>query len=185
MALFASGTSEWDKFPEPPVRPELSRESCLSPSGLRAFLRLSRANTDDVLKQRINALLRDDTQSKETICHGLSQDFLMASWKQRLETIEYCGRFSEELLKDVQSNEDQDLKDKLVDLRVNPYAQIDFDELKEQKFAQVDALKAWVSNERTIEDIVQSRSTAIMNERCGELSGWKAKFQQWSTSIQK
>lgn len=173
--------SKDDAFPSPPQLPELSKDVCLNPKGLRAFLKLSRASTDDVIKQRINSLLNDKKHSKADICDSFASSILYKSWNDRLSAIEYCDQQSVTLEKSIESNQEQELQEKYVDPRIDPYAAGEFKELKESKYRQLRVLQNWVQNEKTIENIVQERSIEILSDNCG-VAGWNEKFKQWSAS---
>lgn len=174
--------SKEDAFPDSPQVPELSKEVCLNPKGLRAFLKLSRANTDDVIKQRINSLLNDKKHPREEICTQFSESILYKSWKERLSVIEFCDKESVSLEKSIESNQEPELQEKYVDPRIDPYAAREFNELKNSKYIQLRELQNWVKNEKLVEDIVQNRSTEILSDNCG-VSNWKQNFNDWSSSL--
>lgn len=170
-----------DEFPESPEVPQLSKETCLNPKGLRAFLKLSRANTDDVIKQRLNSLLNDKQHAKTDICQSFADSILYKGWNDRLAAIEFCDREAVTLKTAIESNQESELQEKYVDPRIDPYAASEFKELKESKYRQLSELQNWVKNEKLIEDIVQSRSIGILTDNCG-MSNWNEKFKQWSAS---
>ncbi|CCH45347.1 hypothetical protein BN7_4929 [Wickerhamomyces ciferrii] len=170
-----------DGFPQAPILPELSRDVCLNPKGLRSFLQLSRANTDDVVKQRLNSLLNSGKRPKEELCEEFTHGIMYKSWKDRLSAIEYCNGQSVELEREIESHQEAELQGKDIDPRIDPYAAADFQELKNSKYNQLRQLQNWVKNEKLIEDIVQNRSTGILNDVCVS-SRLANQFQDWSAS---
>lgn len=174
--------SNEDAFPESPRVPDLSRGACLNPKGLRAFLKLSRANTDDVIKQRLNSLLNDMKHTKADICNNFTDSILFQSWRDRLGAIEFCDKESVNLEKAIESNQEPELQEKYVDPRIDPYAAREFKELKESKYKQLKELQHWVHNEKLVEDIIQSRSVEILSDNCG-MSDWTQQFKDWTNSL--
>lgn len=144
------------------VKPPLSRQSCVSTKTLRAFLKKSRLYADDTLKEKIN--------SKNGACTEIVNTILVPSWKDRLEIIDYCNNEATTLSNELKENQ-QELQEKQeFNLRVNPYAQEDFENLQNEKYEELNRLRNWVSNETMIERIIIGRSLNSLADSCFNFS---------------
>ncbi|KAH3679968.1 hypothetical protein WICMUC_000711 [Wickerhamomyces mucosus] len=168
MSLWNDKT-DVNAYPDSPQEPDLlNLDVCLSSKGLREFLNLSRHNTDDVIKQRLNSRLNDRNYSKSEVCKDFIDTIVIKNWTTRLKVIKFCS-YQSELLESQLKREEEPNSTGLgeVDLRVDPYAIKDLESIKEEKYRQLSSLKNWVANEREIERIVQNRSLEVLQDTCG------------------
>ncbi|KAI0464725.1 hypothetical protein LJB42_002348 [Komagataella kurtzmanii] len=170
----------WSKNAEPIIEPQtvrihsLSRDACLTPKGVRSFLKLSRLSTDDVLKQQLNNKLNhhESTYSnrkkeKSSICNVFFESSILPAWEARSNAIEFCHKEAVKFRQEIKSEESQiNRRNELVDTRIDPYALRDLQQELEEKYLQVDQLLNWVNNEKTIEQIVRSRSIGMLQDTC-------------------
>lgn len=151
----------------------LTPESCLNSSRVRDFLRLSRMNSDDTIRQHINRL------NNNFECDEYFKTEITPHWKARASLIGYCTKYASELRSKtekavaVTSNlEDSDV----YDLRKDPYAIRNVMERIDDQFANCDSIDNWTSNEKTVEKIVRSQTIDILNEKC-YYGNWIQKFK--------
>ncbi|CDK25230.1 unnamed protein product [Kuraishia capsulata CBS 1993] len=169
-ALEAEGSSH-----TPPVAPSASKETCLSPKGVRSFLNLSRLATDDVIRQRLNGLLQNTHNlsghgkeaNKNALCKSFINDLLLPSWKARLQAIEYCSSVEREMRLEIEASHREVSNKKLVEPKLDPYAARDALEEVNQQFEGVDRFRGWLENESQVETIVRNRTIGIMQDSCG------------------
>lgn len=151
----------------------LNREACVSPKGVRSFLKLSRLATDDVLQQKLNNLLNHhesgflSRKNPQAQCDQFIKEQIYPIWDARVKSIKFCGKEVAEMRAEIDETQlrIQHIK-KTVDLRTNPYAAQDLQEELELKYADVIQLESWVKNEREIEKIIQQRSLGVFADIC-------------------
>lgn len=110
----------WSKNAEPiiesqPVRlHSLSRDACITPKGVRSFLKLSRLSTDDVLKQQLNNKLNhhestysNHRKEKSSICNEFIESSILPAWEARSNAIEFCHKEAVNFRQEIKSEENQ------------------------------------------------------------------------------
>ncbi|GMM34351.1 Mix23 protein [Saccharomycopsis crataegensis] len=146
------------------TKPELSRSSCFSSQSIRSFLKKSRLYADDTLREKLNSQRRNDRNG----CSNVINTILIPAWSDRLEMIQYCDEQAKKVKKEI---DDYNIHDEAkqhpeFNLRVNPYAEEDFEDLKNKRYESVYRLQNWVQNEIVVEKIVVGKSLEILNDRC-------------------
>lgn len=140
--------------------PLLTRELCFSSKQLRSFLKRSRLFSDDHLVERLN--------SAKNSCDTVAKTILLPAWNERETVLRFCWEEAEKSRKIIDRSLSEESTKPEFDLRTNPYAEQDFENLKLEKYQAVTALENWVKNERGVEKIVRDRSMEIFSERCGK-----------------
>lgn len=137
-----------------------SAESCSNSSRIRDFLRFSRSNSDDIIRQSLNRLdtnLQCDKYFKETI---------IPQWNARSSLIDYCSSYSAELRAKTENSASLTDPNTEYDLRKDPYALRDNTEKINQQFAECLNIDNWVNNENTVESIVREQTISTLNQKC-------------------
>ncbi len=157
------------EIPIPPKTPA----SCYSPHGVRAFLRLSRSYTDDVISQKLNALLdnrshRDkllELASSKDLPSAFTEKFLFPAWRTRDDLISYCDGIAK--TKDTSTLDKLEDDDKgPIDPRIDSYGARDYETRRIQKVSEI---QRWVFNETSVEEIVKERTAEVLADKCGDL----------------
>lgn len=150
----------------------LTPEGCISSSRIRAFLRLSRHVTDDLIRPHLNEL-------KKSECSLYFQDEIVPQWKLRGDIIDYCSKYSQDLrdhtsqgrtvenVTTLSYNLDNaaEVTEKF-DLRTDPYAYKTYQKKISEQFAQCDALDSWTQNEAMVEKIIREQTIEVLNDKC-------------------
>jgi hypothetical protein len=163
------------------------------------FLRISRSTIDDSITQNLNALvtparagfdpssttargtqfpIKTDIDPKS--CQAFKDEVLFPSWQVRSDVINYCAGVAtspdpndpESVLRQSESARD---RERIVDERLDPYSARFF-----PREARTESLAILLRNERVVEEIIRSRTWAMVNERCGSsVDGWEEALNQW------
>ncbi|GME72228.1 hypothetical protein B5S31_g2845 [[Candida] boidinii] len=188
-----------------PSFPIVNREACKDSVSIRNFLKLSRSNTDDMIRTRLNNYLNHHEQrksilfklnslnankSKESQCLFFLKTVIYPQWEVRANTINLCYKESENLVKEVENSELVKLSDeeKIKLLRDDPYALKDIQREIDSKYDVVNTMKSWTQNEIGIEEIIKKRSCDITYDIC-DFSKEKIdiikEFNNWVNEITK
>ncbi|KAI0006451.1 putative caffeine-induced death protein Cid2 [Xylariaceae sp. FL0662B] len=171
---------------EPSVQPKLTPQFCFSSIALRDFLRLSRAAIDDSITQNLNALLtparsgfdpsstsvRTPRASTRQIdprsCREFKDKVLFPSWQARSDVLSYCAYVATSPDPDdpetgLREAETEKNRERVVDERLDPYSGRYF-----PREPRTERLAMLLRQERSIENIVRSRTWGLVQERCGD-----------------
>ncbi|KAK5996630.1 Caffeine-induced death 2-like protein [Cladobotryum mycophilum] len=186
---------------QPHNQPKLSPQFCFSFGTLRDFLRLSRSSIDDSITQNLNALVtpaeagfdpastsrRTPRSALEQIdprsCQSFKENVLFPSWKARTEVLNYCGLVAtspdpddpEAAVRELESQKD---RQRVVDERLDPYSGRFF-----PREPRTQTLALLVRQERSVENIIRSRTWEVVQKRCGMSSqGWEVAIDQWQVA---
>ncbi|KAL1988233.1 hypothetical protein VTN96DRAFT_208 [Rasamsonia emersonii] len=178
--------------------PTLSPQFCFDERVLRDFLRLSRASVDDSITQNLNALLTParagfDPSSTATrqataagkrkvdpeACESFKNNVLFPSWQTRSDVLNYCAGVATSpdpedpdlILRQVESARE---RERVVDERLDPYSARFF-----PREPRTESLANLIRNERTIEQIIRSRTWGLVAERCDDSGDWEHAFNRW------
>ncbi|KAL4881573.1 caffeine-induced death protein 2 [Aspergillus karnatakaensis] len=179
--------------------PGLSPQFCFNERLLRDFLNLSRSTIDDSITQNLNALFTPSrsgfdptstairqTDSKAgreidpTACQGFKDNVLFPSWQTRSDVLAYCAGVATSpdpddpdlILRQTESAKD---RERVVDERLDPYSARFF-----PREARTESLANLVRNQRTVEEIIRSRTWGLVSERCGGAAGgWEEALDSW------
>ena len=145
---------------------------------LDALLTPSREGFDpeSISTRQITRSKRESTDPKS--CQKFKNNVLFQSWQSRSDILNYCTGVALDpedpdlLLKVVESTKE---RERLVDERLDPYSGRFF--LRE---ARTESLASLIRNERSVENIVRTRTWGLVSERCGE-SGttWEEALNKW------
>ena len=166
------------------------------------FLRISRGTIDDSITQNLNALLipskagfdprstaerqvqpADNKITDARACDEFRNKVLFPSWQMRSDVLNYCAGVAtsedpddpDTILRQVESAKDME---RLVDERLDPYSARFF-----PREPRTELLANIVRNERAVENIIRSRTMALIKERCGDVGiGWEEALDRWRTS---
>lgn len=162
------------------------------------FLRLSRSTIDDSITQNLNALLtparegfnptstdvrQTGASSRKTLskekCQNFKSNVLFPSWQSRSDVLNYCA-----MVATSPDPEDPDLvtrqvetakeQERIVNERLDPYSSRYF-----PREARTESLANLVRNERSVEQIIRTRTWAIVTDRCGSNGSWEDAFNKW------
>ncbi|KAL1850493.1 hypothetical protein Daus18300_012907 [Diaporthe australafricana] len=184
---------------QPPAKPRLTPQFCLSTATLREFLRTSRSAIDDSITQNLNALvmpaargfdpastsqrvpgLRPREQIGPRSCQNFKDKVLFPTWQARSDVMSYCALVAtspdpgdpEAAVREVEMERN---RDRVVDERLDPYSARYFP--REPRTAQ---LALVLQQERGVENIVRSRTWGLVRERCGDSADdWESSFADW------
>ena len=166
------------------------------------FLRLSRGSIDDSITQNLNALVTpasevfdpSSTSSRQVrapsrrlidpqSCQTFKNKVLFPSWQTRLDVLDYCEGVAtspdpddpDSVLLQVESAR---ARGRVVDERLDPYSGRYF-----PRESRTEMLANLIRNERSIENIIRSRTWALVGERCTDsamtadeaLDEWRAR----------
>ncbi|KAH8428133.1 MIX23 family protein [Aspergillus melleus] len=184
--------------------PTLSPRFCFNEKLLTDFLRLSRTTIDDSISQNLNALftpsqkgfdpsstaVRQTTSDTEksidpAACQGFKENVLFPSWQTRSDVLNYCAGVATSpdpddpdlVLRETESAKD---RERVVDERLDPYSARFF-----PREARTESLANVVRTQRSVEEIVRSRTWGLVSERCGSSSaGWGEELNSWRETRQ-
>ncbi|VVT55124.1 uncharacterized protein SAPINGB_P004439 [Magnusiomyces paraingens] len=144
------------------VKDILSPGACFSPGTLRSFLRLSRKHSDDSL---VTALPRVGS------CAKCISETLFPAWVARDYILEYCDDVARTFAVAASHNaepvsESGTETEKKVDPRFDPYGARDYGKTEAPP---EDAVRAWISSERMVEEIVRDDSVRFLADKCGPI----------------
>lgn len=179
--------------------PTLTPQFCFSTSIFRDFLRASRASVDDTITQSLNALVvpseagfdpnstsqrRPDLgshQIKPSACQSFQDRVLFPTWRARTEVLDYCSFVAtspDPDDPDMVLRQAEILRDskRVVDERLDPYSGRFF-----PREARTESLALLLRQERSIEDIVRSRTWDTVQRRCGAPhESWENALKRWN-----
>lgn len=188
-----------------PSFPVVNREACKDSVSIRNFLKLSRSNTDDMIRTRLNNYLNhheqrksilfrlnslDANKSKESQCLFFLKTVIYPQWQLRASTINLCYKESDKMVKEVENSEIVKLseEERIKLLRDDPYALKDMQREIDSKYDVVNSMKSWTQNEIGIEEIIKKRSCDITYDIC-DFSKEKIdiikEFNNWVNEITK
>ncbi|KAL2848527.1 caffeine-induced death protein 2 [Aspergillus pseudoustus] len=179
--------------------PGLTPQFCFNERLLRDFLSLSRSTIDDSITQNLNALFtpaREGFDPSSTAarqvdsgagrqidpaaCQNFKDKVLFPSWQTRSDVLTYCAGVATSpdpedpdlILRQTESARD---RERVVDERLDPYSARFF-----PREARTESLANLVRNQRTVEEIIRSRTWGLVSERCGgSAGGWKEALNNW------
>ncbi|KAF2862810.1 hypothetical protein K470DRAFT_211955 [Piedraia hortae CBS 480.64] len=177
-------------MPEPSQ--QLTPQFCFNQKDLRDFLRYSRAMVDDTIVQRLDALSTPGTEpltatrppQRRTVegasCRDFKDKALFPSWQARSDLLNYCAGVAtspDPEDPDHMLHETRDMKhrERIVDARLDPYSARYI-----PKEGKTEALAGLIRNERSVENIIRTRTWALVGERCdnnGE--GFEEALDKW------
>jgi len=187
-------------MPQPFEHPTLTPQFCFNQRVLGDFLRLSRQSIDDSITQNLNALVTPGSRPfnpaitssrqhpippprrtiEQPACDDFKERILFPSWQMRSDVLNYCAGVAtspdpddpESLLREV---ENADHRERVVDERLDPYSGRYF-----PREPRTESLAALIRNERMVENIIRTRTWAIVAERCGTPGGgFDEALAQW------
>ncbi|KAI3331770.1 caffeine induced death protein Cid2 [Xylariaceae sp. AK1471] len=165
--------------------PKLTPQFCFTTVALRDFLRISRGAIDDSIAQNLNALVTpaksgfdpastsvrtprgSDGQIDAHSCQTFKDKVLFPSWQARSDVLTYCAYVATSPDPDdpdiaLRAAETERDRERVVDERLDPYSGRYFSrEPRTQKLALL------LRQERSVENIVRSRTWGLVQERCG------------------
>lgn len=143
----------------------LTAENCRSTSRIRAFLRLLRLSSDDLIRQHLNEVGRAH-------CDAFWQETILPQWEARARVIDYCLGVAAGL----KQQEEPAAAHAAYDLRIDPYAAREAQENTQRLLAPSSYIDRWVANESTVESIVREQTAAVLSEKCA-YKDWLAEFR--------
>ncbi|KAI1804879.1 putative caffeine-induced death protein Cid2 [Daldinia bambusicola] len=170
----------------PSAHPTLTPQFCFSSVALRDFLRISRSAIDDSITQNLNALVtpsqsgfdpsstsvRIPRASSRTIepraCQAFKDNVLFPSWQARSDVLTYCAYVATSPDPDdpevgLREAETEKNRERVVDERLDPYSGRYF-----PREPRTEMLANLLRQERSVENIVRSRTWGLVRERCGD-----------------
>lgn len=163
------------------------------------FLQISRSTIDDSITQNLNALhtparegfdpsstAARQTESKvarsinPAACQNFKDSVLFPSWQTRSDVLNYCAGVATSpdpddpdlVLRQTESAKD---RERVVDERLDPYSARFF-----PREARTESLASLIRNQRTVEEIIRSRTWALVSERCaGPPANWEEALNNW------
>ncbi|KAI2472731.1 putative caffeine-induced death protein Cid2 [Annulohypoxylon bovei var. microspora] len=191
----------------PSVQPNLTPQFCFSTTALRDFLRVSRGAIDDSITQNLNALVKpsqsgfDPASTAVRIarapgqpidpraCQAFKDKVLFPSWQARSDVLTYCAYVATSPDPDdpevgLRETETEKNLERVVDERLDPYSGRYF-----PREPRTEQLANLLRQERSVENIVRSRTWGLVRERCGDnfqdaekaLNRWRADRGRHST----
>ncbi|KAI0183410.1 caffeine-induced death protein Cid2 [Xylaria flabelliformis] len=183
----------------PSATPKLTPQFCFTTVALRDFLRVSRGAIDDSITQNLNALvtparsgfdptstsIRAPRASAKQIdpqsCQAFKDKVLFPSWQARSDVLTYCAYVATSPDPDdpeimLRSAENEKNHERIVDERLDPYSGRYF-----PREPRTEKLALLLRQERSVEQIVRSRTWGLVQERCGNGSFQSAEeaLNQW------
>ncbi|KAI1504546.1 caffeine-induced death protein 2 [Biscogniauxia marginata] len=166
--------------------PKLTPQFCFNTVALRDFLRVSRGAIDDSITQNLNALMtpakpgfdptstsvRTPRASSRQIdsrsCQSFKDKVLFPSWQARSDVLTYCAFVATSPDPDdpeigLRAAESEKNRERVVDERLDPYSGRYF-----PREPRTEKLALLLRQERSVENIVRSRTWSLIQERCGE-----------------
>ncbi|KAI0110234.1 putative caffeine-induced death protein Cid2 [Daldinia grandis] len=170
----------------PSAHPNLTPQFCFSSVALRDFLRISRSAIDDSITQNLNALItpsqlgfdpsstsvRAPRASSRPIdpraCQEFKDKVLFPSWQARSDVLTYCAYVATSPDPDdpevaLREAETERSRERVVDERLDPYSGRYF-----PREPRTEMLANLLRQERSVENIVRSRTWGLVRERCGD-----------------
>lgn len=166
------------------------------------FLRLSRGMIDDSIVQNLNALVTPSRQGfsplstaerqirtsstsliDEQSCQSFKEEILFQSWQIRSDVLNYCAGVALDpldpdlVLRQIESAKD---RERVVDERLDPYSGRFF-----PREVRTESLANLIRNERSIENIIRTRTWRLVSERCGDSRNWDDALNQWRLSRER
>jgi Caffeine-induced death protein 2 len=127
--------------------------------------------------RQLDALNKSSLSSEA--CDSFKQNILFPSWQSRSDVLNYCASVATS-----PDPEDPDLvsrqvetakeQERVVNERLDPYSSRYF-----PREARTESLANLVRNERSVEQIIRSRSWNIVGERCDANGSWEEAFNHW------
>jgi hypothetical protein len=116
---------------------------------------------------------------KPTTCESFKDQVLFPSWQTRSDVLAYCAGVATSsdpddpdlILRQVESEKE---RERVVNERLDPYSARYF-----PREARTEALTNLLRNERTVEEIIRSRTWSIISERCDISERWEDAFNRW------
>lgn len=111
-------------------------------------------------------------------CQSFKDDVLFQSWQTRSDVLDYCASVAlnpndpDLVLKEIETAKE---RDRVIDKRSDPYSgRVLPSEARTEVLANV------ITNERSVESIIRSRTWALVSERCGDSGmGWQESLNKW------
>lgn len=154
---------------------------------------------DDSIVQNLNALVTPSRQGfspsstaerqirpssnsliDEQSCRSFKEDVLFRSWQTRSDVLNYCAGVALDpsdpdlVLRQIESAKE---RERVVDERLDPYSGRFF-----PTETRTESLANLIRNERSIENIIRTRTWGLVAERCGDLRYWDDALNQWRLS---
>lgn len=153
---------------------------------------------DDSIAQNLNALITpaatafdpSSTSQRTQIpsnrvtnnnsCDVFKKSLLFPSWQARTEVLDYCDRIAsspdpddpERTLRQAENQRDQE---RVVNERLDPYSGRFF-----PREARTQTLATLIRQEKEVENVVRSRTWAVVQERCGNSTQtWEEAIKTW------
>lgn len=112
-------------------------------------------------------------------CESFQNNVLFPSWQSRSDVLNYCAMVATSpdpedpdiVSRQVESAREQE---RAVDERLDPYSSRYF-----PREARTESLANLVRNERSVEQIIRSRSWTIVGERCYTSGSWEDALNHW------
>lgn len=111
-------------------------------------------------------------------CRNFKNDVLFRSWQSRSDLLNYCASVAlnpedpDLLLKAAESTKE---REEIVDERLDPYSGRSF-----PREARTESLANLIRNERSVENIIRTRTWSLVSERCGDSgTGWEEALNSW------
>ncbi|KAI0398966.1 caffeine-induced death protein 2 [Xylaria palmicola] len=183
----------------PSNAPKLTPQFCFSTVALRDFLRISRGSIDDSIAQNLNALVTpaesgfDPASTSARLpraparqidpraCQAFKDNVLFPSWQARSDVLSYCAYVATSPDPDdpeltLRAAETEKNRERVVDERLDPYSGRYF-----PREPRTEKLALLLRQERSVENIVRSRTWGLIQERCGTSSfqDAEAAMNQW------
>ncbi|KAI2626237.1 caffeine induced death protein Cid2 [Xylaria nigripes] len=169
----------------PSATPKLTPQFCFTTVVLRDFLRISRGAIDDSITQNLNALVTPAksgfdpastsvrsprTPAKQIdpqSCQNFREKVLFPSWQARSDVLTYCAYVATSPDPDdpeiaLRAAETERNRERVVDERLDPYSGRYF-----PREPRTELLASLLRQERSVENIVRSRTWAVVQDRCG------------------
>lgn len=164
-------------------------------------MRLSRSSIDDSITQNLNALVApsrvgfDPSSTSHRVpgsiskpidpqaCQTFKNKVLFPAWQARKDVLYYCGVVAaspdpddpEATLREMEKERDSH---RVVDERLDPYSGRFF-----PREARTETLASLIRQENQVENIVRSRTWAIVQQRCGSVGDtWEQAVENWRES---
>ncbi|KAI1825974.1 caffeine induced death protein Cid2 [Xylaria intraflava] len=168
-----------------PTTPKLTPQFCFTTVALRDFLRISRGAIDDSITQNLNALVTPaksgfdpastsvraprgaGNQIDPRSCQTFQEKVLFPSWQARSDVLTYCAYVATSPDPDdpeisLRAAETERNRERVVDERLDPYSGRYF-----PREPRTEKLAFLLRQERSVENIVRSRTWGVFQERCG------------------
>lgn len=130
-----------------------------------------------------------DSKTRKAIdprnCQGFKDNVLFPSWQTRSDVLTYCAGVATSpdpddpdlILRETESARD---RERVVNERLDPYSARFF-----PREARTESLANLVRNQRTVEDIIRTRTWGMVTERCGGSTSWEDALNNWRHSNQR